>query len=203
MAKQGLQEPGVTQEAVGRGSVIATVQTAERPPKQSLLPPKQGTRRLRYGTPFIWGVRTKPYFWHHKLSSCLPGPGPGQRREARKKNQTPLLLAVACLSCHPQVFGLLLSALLCLHEAFFLVAGGLDLRVGGVVGVVAELHDWPVVRSPLRGHRGKVSEYISSLDPVSEGCCMTLSLTRVLEEQDLSVEGQLVGGPPSPPDSPQ
>lgn len=53
----------------------------------------------------------------------------------------------------------MLSALLSLHEAFLLVAGGLDLGVGGVVGVVVELHGWPVVRSPLQEHRGKVSEY--------------------------------------------
>lgn len=43
------------------------------------------------------------------------------------------------------------SALLSLHEALLLVARGLDLRVGGVVGVVAESHCWPVVRSPLGG----------------------------------------------------
>lgn len=41
------------------------------------------------------------------------------------------------------------SALLSLHEALLLVARGLDLCVGGVAGVVAELHGWPVVRSPL------------------------------------------------------
>lgn len=43
------------------------------------------------------------------------------------------------------------SALLSLHEALLLVARGLDLRVGGVVGVIAESHCWPVVRSPLGG----------------------------------------------------
>lgn len=43
------------------------------------------------------------------------------------------------------------SALLGLHEALLLVARGLDLCVGGVVGVVAELHGRPAVGSPLQG----------------------------------------------------
>lgn len=75
--------------------------------------------------------------------------------EGRKKS---LLFAVTCFHTIPKVSGLVLSALLGLHEALLLMARGLDLCVGRVVGVVAELHGWPVVRSPLQRHRGKISE---------------------------------------------
>lgn len=42
------------------------------------------------------------------------------------------------------------SALLSLHEALLLMARGLHLCIGGMVGVAAKLHGWPVVRSTLQ-----------------------------------------------------
>lgn len=56
-----------------------------------------------------------------------------------------------------------LSALLGLHEALLLVGCCLYFCVGGMVRVVAELHGWPVVRSPLwaqGGCRGRVSNMV-------------------------------------------
>lgn len=102
----------------------------------------------------------KLWLGHHKSQSRLHLPSQGMFRGSQEKSL--LHFALTGLLWGPRVFfpilprgDLLLSALLSLHETLLLVARGLDLRVGGVVGVVAESHCWPVVRSPLWGHGGQ------------------------------------------------
>lgn len=106
--------------------------------------------------PSISGCDAQTELWQHKPLSHLPSQrmfGGGQEKSFLRFVLTRLFWgAWGFLSTLPRG-GLVLSALLRLHKALLLVAGGFDLCVGGVVGVVAESHGRPVVRSPLRGYR--------------------------------------------------